>query len=346
MKLAIHERKKSFSDRWIEYCDKYSIPYKIVNCYDNDIIEQLSDCDGLMWHWDLTDYKAALFARQLTISLEKSGLKVFPNTNTAWHYDDKLGQKYLLEAIDAPSVPTHVFYTKSEALGWIESANFPLVFKLRGGAGALNVKLVKNTSQAKKLIRKAFSKGFSSRNRSEKLRSRIINLRKNTNSENLMTLIKSIFRIFIPTEVERFSPKQKGYIYFQDFISNNDFDNRVVVMRDKCYAVRRYNRENDFRASGSGNWAFEKELFDLKAIRLALDVAKKLDTQSIAFDIIKDGEEFKIIEVSYCWSIGLTNLTIGYWDSDLIWHPEQVNYAKFHVQDLINEINNSQNVTT
>ena len=338
MKIAIHERKDSFSDGWIAACKENKIPYKIVNCYDNNIVEQLSDCDGLMWHWDLNDYKSALFAKQLTISLEKSGFKVFPSTATAWHYDDKVGQKYLLEAIDAPLVPTHVFYSKSEALEWIESIKFPLVFKLRGGAAALNVKLVKNISQARKLIRKAFGSGFSSINRSEKIKSRIINLRKNFNSESLMALIKSILRVFIFTEVEKFSPKQKGYIYFQDFIPNNDYDNRIVVMRGKCYAVRRCNRENDFRASGSGNWAFEKELFDLDAIRLALDVAKKLDTQSVAFDIIRDGDEFKIVEMSYCWSIGVSNLTIGYWDFELNWHPGEVNSANFMVQDLIKEI--------
>ena len=343
MKIAIHERKGSFSDKWIEHCQENNIEYKLVNCYNSDIIEQLSDCDGLMWHWDLTDYKAALFAKQLTISLEKKGLKVFPSTATSWHYDDKVGQKYLLEAINAPLVPTHVFYSKSEALQWIEKSEFPLVFKLRGGASAINVKLVKNISQAKKLIRRAFGKGFASKNRSEKIKSRIINLKKNTNSENFMALTKSILRLIIPSEVEKFSSKQKGYIYFQDFIPNNDYDNRVVVMRDKCYAVRRYNRENDFRASGSGNWAFEKELFDLKAIKLALEVARKLNTQSVAFDIIRDGDEFKIVEMSYCWTVGGLNRTQGYWDFDLNWYAKEVTSQAFMVEDFIKEIENNQN---
>ena len=148
MKIAIHKRKDSISDRldiWIEYCQSNNIPYKIVDCYQNDILAQLSDCDGLMWHWDLNDYKAALFSKQLTLSLEKKGLKVFPSGSTAWHYDDKVGQKYLLESINAPLVPTHIFYSKSDALDWIKSARFPLVFKLRGGAASINVKLVKNT---------------------------------------------------------------------------------------------------------------------------------------------------------------------------------------------------------
>ena len=88
--------QETFSDGWIKYCKENQVPYKFVNCYDTNIIHQLNDCAGLMWHWNQNDYKAALFARQLTISLKK-GIKVFPDVNTAWHYDDKLGQKYLLK---------------------------------------------------------------------------------------------------------------------------------------------------------------------------------------------------------------------------------------------------------
>jgi len=93
MKIAIHNRPGSFSDRWIDYCKQNKIAYKIVNCYDSNIISQLKDCDGLMWHWNQEDYRAQNFARQLIISVEKMGIKVFPNSNTCWHFDDKVGQK-------------------------------------------------------------------------------------------------------------------------------------------------------------------------------------------------------------------------------------------------------------
>ncbi len=92
-KIAIHTRAGSFSDRWIEYCLRNGIDYKIVDCYDNDILEQLSDCDGLMWHWQHNDPKAILFAKQLIYLLEYSGKKVFPNTYTLWHFDDKISSE-------------------------------------------------------------------------------------------------------------------------------------------------------------------------------------------------------------------------------------------------------------
>ncbi|MCX6252929.1 MAG: hypothetical protein NTV31_00395, partial [Bacteroidia bacterium] len=107
MKIAIHNRPGSFSDRWIAYCQGNDIPFKTVNCNSSDIIAQLDGCEGLMWHWSHDDYRARNFARQLIFSIEKMGLKVFPNYNTCWHYDDKVGQKYLLEAINAPLVPSY-----------------------------------------------------------------------------------------------------------------------------------------------------------------------------------------------------------------------------------------------
>jgi len=51
MKLAIHKTTwTSFAGDWIAYCDLNQIPYKIVNCYDSDIIQQIEDCDALFFH--------------------------------------------------------------------------------------------------------------------------------------------------------------------------------------------------------------------------------------------------------------------------------------------------------
>ena len=76
VKIAIHHRPGSFSDRWIESCKEKQVAYSIVSCYDSDIIARLRDFDMLLWHWHQVDTKAILFARQLILSLQnlkKSG---------------------------------------------------------------------------------------------------------------------------------------------------------------------------------------------------------------------------------------------------------------------------------
>lgn len=156
LKIGIHNNPGSASDKWIKYCKQNEISYKLVNCYSSDIIDQLSDCYVLMWHHHHTSFKEKLFAEKLLFSIEHAGKKVFPDFNTSWHFDDKIGQKYLLETINAPLVPAHVFYDKKLARRWAKTTSFPKVFKLRGGAGSSNVRLVNDYHHAKKLITESF----------------------------------------------------------------------------------------------------------------------------------------------------------------------------------------------
>ncbi len=335
IKLAIHQRSGSFSDIWIDYCQKNSIPYKLVNCYSSDIINELSDCNGLMWHWDLTDYRPALFARQLTIAVEKKGIKMFPDFNTSWHYDDKVGQKYLLEAAEVPFINTHVFYSKSDAHKWAGETNFPKVFKLRGGAGSSNVKLIKNFNETKKLINKAFSTGFSATSPISRLKERFWMLKRDKNLSAVKKTITGLARLFLRKEKEKFSQKQIGYVYFQDFIPENDSDIRLVVVGNRCFGMTRYCRENDFRASGSGLTDFNNELIDIEAVKIAFQAAKKLKTQSVAIDFIKDKEGYKIIEISYAF---VSTSFPGYWDTKLVWHAGKAVPQEFMIEDFIKSI--------
>ncbi len=218
-----------------------------------------------------------LFAKELTIALKKRGIKTFPDVNTSWHFNDKLGQKYLLEAIGAPIVPSYAFYTAAEARKWSQLTNYPKVFKLRGGASSVNVRLVKNRKTANKLIRKAFSSGFRLINRKAVIIDKLHQFQRTKKIDKFIELVKAVIRIFIPTELEKMSGRDKGYIYFQDFFSDNEFDTRLFIIGDKCFGTRRFNRKNDFRASGSKMWATSKEFFDIKAVKLAYELAERLE---------------------------------------------------------------------
>jgi glutathione synthase/RimK-type ligase-like ATP-grasp enzyme len=340
MKIAINNRKGSFSDRWITYCINNKISYKLVNCYDSDIVTQLSDCDGLMWHWSQDDYKAQNFARQLIVSIEKMGINVFPNSNNCWHFDDKLGQKYLLESIGAPMVPSYAFYDKITAFEWIDKTSFPKVFKLRGGASSVNVKLIKSKQQARKLVRQSFGRGFPFISRYDSLKDRFWRLKRDKDYSSIVHVAKGFARLFIPSEGSTLLPRQKGYVYFQDFIPKNTFDDRIIIIGNRAIAVRRSVRKNDFRASGSGIKSYKPEQFNSKSIRIAFDIANKLRTQSLAFDFIYDSKNNPyVVELSYCYVIGdFYDSCPGYWDSDLNWHDEAVNPQHFIIDDFIKSL--------
>jgi len=319
MKIAIHHNPDSFSVRWIDYCEKKGIDYKIVNAYDSDIISQVSDCDAFMWHFFQFDYRDMLFARQLIYSLETKGILCFPNFHTSWHFDDKVGEKYLLEAVGAPLVPSFVFYSKDSAYDWISKAAFPKVFKLRGGAGAANVRLAHNQREAKKLVNRAFGRGFSQFDRLGDFKERCRKYREGKSS--LLSVLKGIGRLLIPTEYAKMHGAEKGYVYFQDFIPNNSYDIRIIVIGDKAFAIKRMVRKNDFRASGSGNIRYNRSEMPEECVRLSFDLARDLLTQSLAIDYVFDNQNNPlIVEISYGFATPAYDACPGYWTADMNWH--------------------------
>lgn len=334
--IAIHDSKCAFSERWISYCERISVPYKIVDCYTDNIIEQLIDCQALMWHHDHSNSKDLLFSKQLLFSLEHSGLIVFPDFKTSWHFDDKLGQKYLFESLEIPHAKTHVFYKKKDAADWVQYAKFPVVFKLRGGYGSWNVFLISSKKEAIKYIRRGFGVGFRQYNAISHIKERWRKL--NEGKDSVLTLLKGFVRIFWEPSYSRIKGREKGYVYFQEFIPDNDSDVRVIVIHKKAFAIKRLVRKNDFRASGSGNICYEKHLFDENTIRLAFEIADKIGGQSVAMDFVYESGTPKVVEVSYGFVASGYDKCPGYWDPEMNWYEGKFDPCEWMVDLVIDEI--------
>lgn len=335
MKIGIHYRENSFSSYWIDYCKKMAIDFKVVNCYASDIINQTKDCDIVLFHWVQWNSKDILLAKQILYSLEQAGKLVYPDIHTCLLFDDKVGQKYISEAMGLPLVPSYVFYSESEALKWVNTEKFPKVFKLRGGAAASNIKLVNSRKHARKLIRKAFRSGFSPSSRTSNLHDRFINLKKLPTVRNFIHFCKGIIRLFFPSFHDRMRPREKAYVLFQDFIEDQTFDIRVVVIGNRAFGIKRNNRKNDFRASGSGDKEYDKNVIAPEYIKLAFDLNAKLKMQSVAFDFIGRPDHIRMIEFSYTWALDSFGKHPGYWDNNLNWIEGKFIPADFIIKDLI-----------
>lgn len=337
MKIAIHHRKGSFSDRWIEYCKENNISYVIVNCYDTNIIEQVRDCDALMWHHHHTGVKDVLFAKQLLFSLEQADKIVFPDFRSGWHFDDKLGQKYLLEALDTPYIPTTVFYDKKDALEWSKKTLYPKVWKLRGGAGGSNVRLVKNKNEAHKLIKKAFSSGFSQFNSIGNVKNSVRGFVKG--SDSILSVFKSLIRLGYKPVYAKVMGKEIGYVYFQEFMPNNRYDNRIIVIGNKAFGIKRLMRKGDFKSSEFNGYDFEKKYIDERCVKIAFDISKKMNSTSIGFDFIFDENNNPVIaEMGFGFISWVYDSCPGYWTDDLVWHEGKFNPHGWMVDELINTL--------
>jgi len=323
MKIGIHNNNSAYSQRWIEYCSLKKIDYKVVNAYDNDIVHQLKDCDVFMWHHQHGDYRDVNFAKQLLFSLQQSGITVFPDFNSGWHFDDKLGQKYLFEANDIQMAESFAFYDKKSAFKWVAETNFPKIFKLRGGAGSANVKMVRDKKTAKKLVRKAFGKGFKAFDYSNLAIDHFKLTLKGRSS--FIKAIKYLALAILPQySKSSLLPKHKGYVYFQEFIPNDGYDIRIQITGEKALAMVRYTREGDFRASGSNNLSHNSDLLTSDIVKSAFEIARKLQLQSCALDFVRDNRDGKlyVIENSYCYGVDDDEFDYGYWTSDGVFHED------------------------
>ena len=336
--VAIHHRENSYSDRWIAYCELHGIPYNIVNCLDSDIIEQLTSSDALLWHWSHADPREQLMARHVIMAAEAMGVTVFPSTSTCWHFDDKIAQKYLLEAIGAPLVPTNVFYGLKEALYWIDRASFPKVFKLRKGAGSSNVKLVKSATEARALAKRAFSAGFSPI--PDYGQDALKRYRAARRRNDLLNVVRRIPQVLARIrDNNRQMGREKGYIYFQDFIPDNDFDTRVTVVGDRAFGFTRNVRPGDFRASGSGDIVYDIQRIQQKCMEIAFDVTRKVGSQSMAFDfVLVENKQPLILEMSYGYNAKAVYSCPGHWDARLNWHQGHIWPQDAILTDLLNDV--------
>jgi glutathione synthase/RimK-type ligase-like ATP-grasp enzyme len=339
MKIGIHksERRGYFSERWIPYCEENDIPFKLVNCYDSDIMGQLADCDALMWHISHADARDFLFARQLIAAVEAAGKLTFPNSNACWHFDDKVGQKYLLEAVGAPLAPAYVFYSKTKALEWAEKTTYPKVFKLRGGSSSANVRLVKRKVDAYRLINRAFGNGFRAFDRLSMFKDAF---RKTVSGKlGVLDLAKAGGKVFVHSDFEKVRGRESGYVYFQEFYPDNAYDIRVVVIGKKAFAIKRIARDDDFRASGSGMIVYDKDQLDVRCVEIAFEITGLIGANCLSFDFVYDKNNSPaVLEISFGFSQAGYDDCQGYWDRDLQWHPGRFRQQNWMVDETIDRL--------
>jgi glutathione synthase/RimK-type ligase-like ATP-grasp enzyme len=343
MKIAIHQNKKKFDhstgwDRvWIKYCKENQISYEIVDCFQLDIINRLKGFDCLLWHFSNYSYSDMLFARSILYSAKQMGLKVFPDFNEAWHFDDKIAETYVLQAINAPIPQSYVFHLYDDVKQWVKSYdNFPIVAKLKSGSGAHNVKLLYSKQDVLQYAKRMFGNGYNpSPSIFNKAKSNYNSSK--GNKDLMMARIRRIPEFYRTWKNARQFPNEKGYCFFQEFVPNDGYDLKIVVVGDKLGFIGRRVRKNDFRASGGGDIYHDNSLVTKDIIDSAFSISDKLDFQCIGFDYVFDNVEKKgkIVEMSYGFAHTLSEN--GYFDRVEIWHDEPLNAPEEIIKNILDK---------
>lgn len=333
--IGIHNRNESFSTRWLHTCEDRGLPHISINMFGDGFIRELfqKQVSVFLCHPAMADRRSGIATQSILRACSAAGIRVFPSLNDYWHFDDKIAQRYLFDSLRITTPATHVFFDEAAALEWIEQAVFPVVFKLRSGAGSINVSLIKTKQDAILRTRRMFRRGYAGTDALFKDLSTKVRL--HNSRRDWIGVARRLPRTALNwLELRRSIDWERGYVYFQEFVPGNQYDVRVTVIGERAFAFRRRVRPGDFRASGSGLIDYDQKSIDPACIGMAFNAAQRIGTSCIAFDFVQrasDGTHL-IIEMSFGFKPDAVYDCPGYWTPDLDWRA-----GHFWPQDAILE---------
>lgn len=291
--------KQSFSEVWIKRAKERGIAVIPVDHRSPDFFKNVSQADAFMWRFGYSIAQQTIAKRVIRSISHGLNLQVYPSHDMYWHFEDKIAQLYLLQSVGIPIADTRVFWSKQALHEHLTQLSFPLVCKLASGIRAENVCKLNNLKELIEMSDKMFSFGLDT-----------LLVPKNF-------LIKRLGKFAVPFKLllgrTQLSDIQSGYLYLQEYLPDNAYDTRVNLVGNIAVACRRFNRENDFRASGSGMLEYDQTKIDQRFIALAFKIAKALNLKSLALDgLYKNGEPV-IAEISYTFPAWGVNVMPGYW---------------------------------
>lgn len=219
------------------------------------------------------------FIEDMVLHLDQQGFHLLPSYAYLKAHNNKVAMELMRERSSMESIKTihsRVFGTLDELIAQADYFTFPVVIKPASGAMSRGVTKADNKAE---LIRNA------------KKSSRTFNL-----FHNLKELLRKV----------KYSNHYKQESFFrskfivQNLVPGLENDWKVLVYAKKCFVLYRGNRVNDFRASGSGNFVFKRELPD-GMLDFAWSVKEYFNTPHISLDIGFDGRQFHLIEFQFLY---------------------------------------------
>jgi len=254
----------------------------IVDMDKSDWIDRIKPYDVLIWKPQFMGVRSSQILKEKIYFIQHFMKKrVYPNYETVWHFDSKIAQSYIFKYQEIRTPPTFVSFDYNEAVHHARRLRYPVVLKESGGASSSAVSLVKSGKELIRYINRIFL------------------------WENLLAR-KLSSRLF-----DRF-----GQIYTQAFLRGNPADLRINIIGDHyAFGFWRKNRDNDFRASGSGRIDYEKELPE-HIISYCAKISRMNHFDSMAYDILFRKDKFYIIEMSYGYNDKAVYNSGGYYILD------------------------------
>ncbi len=204
------------------------------------------------------------------ITIEKCGGILIPGFIHYRAHENKYFQEIIKKKLNIQAPDSVILSSYPEGIETIEKLKFPVVGKLSSGYGSRSVELLSDKRSAELYIEK--------------------------NMKGILKLRKNILKyIRYRKKLKGKHPLKAGKIILQEYISHPGFDWKILVFGNKVFYLKRYVKNNDFRASGSGNFDNTARPSD-ELIHFAFSVKEKLDTPWVSLDVIESDGSFFLIE--------------------------------------------------
>lgn len=260
--------------------DKLSINYEVEHItFERIVNSNINIEDSIILYSSSQQSEYKEYIEDILIYLMQKGNHLVPSFNVFKSHENKGFQELHKKLLNIQSIPVQYYGHHKEVLD--KNINFPSVIKVLDGFGSGGVELINNKE---KII------DFSTKNDC---------LIKKTFIKKIRNLIAKPIKKYIFFKKEKNLKYGDYFDYFkrfviQDFIPNLTYDYKVLVFNKKYYVLKRFTNDGDFRASGSGKFAFEKVENELLAYSKL--IYERFDEPIMGFDMCYDGKKYFLIE--------------------------------------------------
>lgn len=253
-------------------------------------VDVSQDYSGVFIIYQTSESPGSFYKRyieDLIYFLEHKGAIVLPRHELLRAHHNKIFMEMMRSGFEDKSLKS----VSSQCYGsWVDARNynqsFPVVVKQASSSGSAGVYLAKNKSEYDRIVRKA-------------------------GNVLVEQTIPGIFiyklKILAKKLIKYLKPERLKYLEYntapvstslvvQPFIEGLQGDYKVLIYGNKYYTLFRKNRENDFRASGSGKF-FDVPLEEHEGLlNFAVRITREIDFPIFGMDIAFDGKNYHLLE--------------------------------------------------
>lgn len=260
------------------------------------------------------------FIEDVLLGIELKGAILVPDFRFFRAHNNKVFMEILRDLMpsdDIKSIHSRCFGTIEDLYYHKNDIEFPTVYKKHGGSKSRGVGLAKSFTELLK---------------SSKEISKSINFRDFFWEKGR----KKKYPNYIPN-----SNFRKKFIT-QNFIPSLKGDWKVLIYDNKYFVLKRYNRENDFRASGGGNLKYTDDI-----PKGLLDYSKRIyetfDVPHLSLDVAGEAAPFHLIEFQSIYfgtyTLEYSNFHFQFINNVFTKIEEEVRLEDIFVESTVNYIN-------